>query len=181
MTMYFQDDYWESVSMIEDKAEQDAAIGALVRYYFTGEKPQVKGTIGAIFAAIKYRLDASSRNQRNAKVAGSETASEIEKSLAAKNGFRPAQSKSKSKSKNKETPKGVKKAFTPPTIEEVKDYTAEKGLAIDAERFIDYYEAQGWKLSNGNQMKDWRAAARRWARTEKPSTPSPFDYGDDAW
>ena len=28
---------------------------------------------------------------------------------------------------------------------------------------MDYYAAQGWKLSNGNPMKDWRAAVRNWA------------------
>jgi hypothetical protein len=27
-----------------------------------------------------------------------------------------------------------------------------------AEKFWNYYQAQGWKLSNGNAMKDWKAA-----------------------
>ena len=27
-----------------------------------------------------------------------------------------------------------------------------------AEKFWYYYQAQGWKLANGNQMKDWKAA-----------------------
>lgn len=27
-----------------------------------------------------------------------------------------------------------------------------------SERFFNHYQAQGWKLSNGNAMKDWKAA-----------------------
>ena len=34
-----------------------------------------------------------------------------------------------------------------------------------ADRFWNHYQAQGWKLSNGNAMKDWRAAFNsQWQR-----------------
>jgi len=55
------------------------------------------------------------------------------------------------------------KTFKPPTIEEVQAFADARGLKLDAADFCDYYAAQGWKLSNGNMMKDWEAAARRWA------------------
>lgn len=54
--------------------------------------------------------------------------------------------------------------FTPPSIEEVRMYVREASLDIDAEEFIDYGIANGWKLSNGNPMKDWRATLRQWNR-----------------
>ena len=41
-------------------------------------------------------------------------------------------------------------------------------LRVDAARFVDYFEAQGWRLSNGNRMRDWRAAARNWSNRERP-------------
>lgn len=72
------------------------------------------------------------------------------------------------KEKNK---KEKRKRFTPPTLEEVMDYAFEKGITINAEDFIDYYSSQGWKLSNGNQMKDWQAAARRWAKRSEMDRP----------
>lgn len=55
------------------------------------------------------------------------------------------------------------KRFTPPSREEVQAYIAEKGYRVDAERFIDYYTSNGWKVGK-NPMKDWKAAVRTWER-----------------
>ena len=54
-------------------------------------------------------------------------------------------------------------AFVAPSLQEVKDYISEKGYTVDAQRFIDFYEAKGWMIGK-NKMKDWRAAVRTWAR-----------------
>jgi hypothetical protein len=61
------------------------------------------------------------------------------------------------------------KKFTPPTIEEVKNYIEEKGYNIDAERFIYYYESNGWKVGK-NKMKDWKAAIVTWSKNDKQHT-----------
>ena len=55
--------------------------------------------------------------------------------------------------------------FTPPTLDEVIDYCNERLNGVDAERFIDYYTANGWKVGK-NPMKDWKAAVRTWERTD---------------
>ena len=52
--------------------------------------------------------------------------------------------------------------FIPPTVDEVKAYCQERGNTIDAEAFVDYYEARGWELKPGQKMKDWRASVRTW-------------------
>lgn len=62
--------------------------------------------------------------------------------------------------------KPKKKEFVPPTVEEVREYCGAQGLTIDAERFVDYYEANGWKVGN-QAMKDWRATVRNWARRDR--------------
>lgn len=64
----------------------------------------------------------------------------------------------------KSEPKQVKKreTFSKPDIDAVKQYCLERGGVIDGEKFYDYCEANGWKLSNGNRMKDWKAAIRTW-------------------
>ena len=56
--------------------------------------------------------------------------------------------------------------FTPPTVDEVKAYCAEKGYAVDPSRFVDYYTSNGWKVGK-NPMKDWKAAVRTWNGKEK--------------
>jgi len=66
----------------------------------------------------------------------------------------------------KEQPKKPKNGFTPPTIEDVQAYCSDWGHSIDCAAFIDHFTASGWKLSNGNQMKDWLAAVRNWKRNE---------------
>ena len=59
--------------------------------------------------------------------------------------------------------------FSPPTLEEVKAYCAERKNNVDAQRFIDYYTSNGW-LVGKNKMKDWRAAVRTWERNNTSSS-----------
>lgn len=68
--------------------------------------------------------------------------------------------------KDKDRSKREGERFAPPTPEDVRSYANENGLRIDADRFVDYYEARGWRLSQGAPMKDWRAAVRAWARRD---------------
>ena len=67
---------------------------------------------------------------------------------------------------NNQEPKerGVsRKRFTPPTAAEVVAYAVERNATnFDPHRFLDYYQAQGWKLANGRPMADWKAAVRTW-------------------
>ena len=53
--------------------------------------------------------------------------------------------------------------FKPPTVEEVAAYCLERGNHVDAQRFVDYYTANGWKVGK-NPMKNWKAAVRTWER-----------------
>lgn len=66
----------------------------------------------------------------------------------------------KEKEKEKEKPQ-KRKRFKPPTTEEVLEYAREKGYAVDADRFIAFYDSNGWKVGK-NPMKDWKAAVRTW-------------------
>ena len=64
------------------------------------------------------------------------------------------------KEKEKESDKKNKR-FVAPTVEEVRVYCQERGNSVDAQRFVDYYGANGWKVGK-NPMKDWKAAVRTW-------------------
>jgi hypothetical protein len=51
--------------------------------------------------------------------------------------------------------------FVPPTVAEVAAYCAERGNAVDAGQWYNYYTSNGWKVGK-NPMKDWKAAVRTW-------------------
>ena len=64
----------------------------------------------------------------------------------------------------KETPKATR--FTPPTLEEVQAYITENNFIVDAQKFIDYYQSNGWIVGKA-KMKDWKATIRGWERREQ--------------
>ena len=74
--------------------------------------------------------------------------------------------------------------FKKPTIEDVKSYCEERRNGIDAQSFIDFYDARGWKLTKGVGMKDWKAAIRTWEKNRKSNAqkvkPPERDYDFDA-
>lgn len=61
----------------------------------------------------------------------------------------------------------IERVFRPPTKEDVANLFLEKldefTAMGEAEKFIDYYESNGWKVGK-NKMKNWNAAARNWIK-----------------
>lgn len=76
--------------------------------------------------------------------------------------------------------------FTPPTLEQVVEYCKERKNNVDAQRWFNYYTANGWKVGK-NSMKDWRAAVRTWENATRTSQPAPAPksmqnaYVNDRW
>ena len=71
---------------------------------------------------------------------------------------------------DKDIDKDKKKSsvFTPPTLEQVSDYCAERKNSVNPQRFIDYYTSNGWMVGR-TKMKDWKAAVRNWESKDKPA------------
>ena len=67
--------------------------------------------------------------------------------------------------------------FIKPSVEEVQAYCQERNNGVDAQKFVDYYTANGWKVGK-NSMKDWRAAVRTWERSVA-SAPASRKTADD--
>ena len=65
-----------------------------------------------------------------------------------------------------EPEKPKSKRFVKPTVEEVEAYCTSRGNTVNAQRFIDHYESNGWKVGK-NPMKDWKAAVRTWESREE--------------
>ncbi len=54
----------------------------------------------------------------------------------------------------------------PPTLEQVQAYCHERRNNVDARRFFDFYQSNGWRVGK-NPMRDWQAALRRWETSAK--------------
>lgn len=78
------------------------------------------------------------------------------------------------------------KRFIKPTLEEVRAYCQERNNSVDPERFINYYESNGWKVGK-NSMKDWKAAVRTWENSgynnkkQEQRLPTAEDYDFSDW
>lgn len=74
--------------------------------------------------------------------------------------------------------------FSPPSIDEVNAYCLERGNTVDAEQFVNFYSANGWKQGKGKPIVDWRAAVRTWERRGESKAESKtafvYDYGNMA-
>lgn len=166
---------------------------AVIEYLAYGFEPDVSGCAKAVLTAIMPSLEKSrvayvkgkkggrpqtqTKEEQESRTAKNEKAEcgKTEKQNSENDESRtPKTTKPKDKDKDRRkdtTPNGVveknHRAFSPPSAAEIEGYAKSKGIRIDAERFRDYYAAQGWRLSNGNAMKDWKAAVNNWARRDQ--------------
>lgn len=91
----------------------------------------------------------------------------------------PTKEEYKEGNNKKEEPKGSKKKFDPPTVDEVRAYCQERGNKVDPQAFCDFYEAKGWMVGK-NHMKDWQAAVRTWEKSSSQSKGAPAQKRYDA-
>lgn len=81
------------------------------------------------------------------------------------------------------TPPTRETRFSPPSLDEVQAYIAERGSAVDAQQFIDFYASKGWMVGK-NRMKDWKAAVRTWEKRRKEEAgehPTKQEYHVGTW
>ena len=60
-----------------------------------------------------------------------------------------------------------RKRFVKPTLDELNAYALEIDYNLNAEAFLDYYDANGWKIGGKSPMKNWKAAVRQWKRHDE--------------
>jgi len=172
--------FLETIEPLSD-AERGRLFTACLEYSRTGKTPDLSGNERFIFPSIKSQIDRDNAKYEDRRQKASESANtrwrrEAMRTHAnAYERMRPnandAIEKEKEIIKEKELPNGSSKEkrpkpFLPPTLDQLQEYAKEANLKIDCERFIDFYKAKDWMIGK-NKMKDWKAAARNWAR---PST-----------
>lgn len=79
--------------------------------------------------------------------------------------------------KNKESVGKTRKRFIPPTLEELTEFCRERNSTVNPERFMAYYESNGWKVGR-NGMKNWQQSVISWEcrdREEGKIAPAPAE------
>lgn len=157
------------------------ALKAALQYFETGEIPQIDPLSFAVFSTFKQYIDESNDDfkkfseagQRGNKKRWDNKVSPPDTPLSPSvTRYHEAEALStmhyaetEIESEKADNPP-TRNQFSPPTVEEVKAYSAERGYNIDPNRFVDYYTSIGWKVGK-NPMKDWKAAVRSWSRKEQ--------------
>lgn len=168
---------------------QLALYNAIADYALYDEAPDFggDGIATGFFALIRPQIDANNRRRENGS-RGGRPAKETEReapnhrsittvkpndnqSITEAEPKEKEKEKAKANVKAKENVKGNEPAkafcaetprrFSKPTVDEIRVYCRERGNAVDAQRFFDFYEAKGWLVGN-QPMKDWQAAVRTW-------------------
>lgn len=87
----------------------------------------------------------------------------------------PAQSRGEKKLREKKGIQPVEKI--PPILEDILPFFKEKNNSeIEAQKFYNHFQSNGWLVGGKSKMKDWRAAARNWmlnANKFQPKTNAP--------
>lgn len=86
---------------------------------------------------------------------------------------KPAQKKEVQKmngqeKKEKSSAKKERNVFAVPQLAQVQEYFAsQKFPSVEAAKFYNYFQSNGWLVGGRTKMKDWKAAARNWMLNAK--------------
>lgn len=159
---------------------------AMTAYVFDGIDPD-DAVVAALVDAIKPSLDKEDKRGGNHNPTGQNQFSQVKIGQTRSKQVNPLETRNKKeeikennilkdiKKENTEdntidieeliakTP-DKKKRFTPPTLEEVKAYIAERNCAavVDAKKFFDYFETGGWHDSEGKPVRNWKQKLITW-------------------
>lgn len=194
---YFYRSYFEAAMKMQPQ-EQFALLKGIADYALNGVVPNFTGIADAVFTIIKPILDKEASDFGNGKKGGRPKKENGDKNGGLKGGFNGGFSNSEtpSETKEKETitktdtetdkrteekgivavaPAPVIKRFVKPTLLELQQYCQEARLHINCDSFLDYYDAKGWRVGS-QPMKDWKAAARNWARRQQEQDKPSADF-----
>lgn len=167
--MLFYRSFYEAVKNLPAE-DFKKSVQAILDYGLNGEEPKTEGIEKTVFLLTKPQIDANNRRYENGKRGGKPKPNQVVTENIPSDNQNETKTEPKEKVKVKDNVKDKEKdnikRFTPPSQDEVRTYCQEKGYAVDAERFVDFYESKGWMVGK-NRMKDWKAAVRNWSRSQR--------------
>lgn len=166
---------------LDNRDDQKEVALALLLYGIHGKETKLTGAANAILRLAKVTMDTNNRKYEDGCKGGRRKTtgfSDNKPMVIEEKNHRLSKEDTYGVSKKQTTetdtdtdtdtvivnkPKAV---FKPPTVAEVKAYCEERNNGIDAQRFVDYYTSNGWRVGK-SPMKDWKAAVRTWEQSTK--------------
>ncbi len=161
----------DSLDILDDLTlEQRGELITAIQLYQKGEEINLSPIVKIAFSPFKNQFNRDNEKYtetcKRRAVSGSKggkqkvaNASKCKQKVA-----NLADNKNKSDSKNDSDNK--RKAFKPPSIEDVISYIGANQYSVNANQWMSHYESNGWKVGR-NTMKDWKAAVRTWNNRSK--------------
>ena len=170
-------DFLEDISTLEDD-EIGRLFVAMLRYAEDETQPSLPGNERILWGSVKKQVDAMRKAYKSrCEVNKQNITSRYESLRIVENSTNRYESyQEEEEDKDKEKNKRSNKRFTPPTYTEVEEYCSSSGLSnVDAHKFCDFYESKNWMVGK-SKMKDWKAAARNWNRSDRKGTGTHSNY-----
>ena len=178
----FLESFYETVQALPE-GMQVGATNAIIRYGLYGELPEDPIML-AIVTALKAPIDDGNEIREKRREAGSKpkqketNGNKTEQTETNGNKEKEKEKEKgniKEKERKKEKDRRAVARFSPPTADEVRAYCSERGYSVNAERFVAFYESNGWRVGK-NSMKDWKAAVRTWAHRDDDTRKSKAEH-----
>ena len=176
------------VSKISAKATYHKCMRELNDFGYLQYRPSYNPFKGSLVYLFNFQT--SSKQAGNAHHTKNETGSEQEQepyingsniiNQTVLNLGKPAQKKEVRKmnglrKKEKSSVKKERNVFAAPQLSQVQEYFAsQKFPPVEAEKFYNYFQSNGWLVGGRTKMKDWKAAAHNWMLNAKKFAAGKF-------
>lgn len=174
--------YQESRPLIAKLTQEQKGdlLDAVFAYDAGEEVPQMDSITEIVFLEVKGKMDRTAQNYEaicerrrdaaNKRWADAKASTRMQmdaNDANAQDAMQKCNTKTETKTNIKENSpsESKRKAFAPPTVEEVRAYVRDNGYGVNPETFVDFYTSKGWKVGN-SPMKDWKACVRTWSRND---------------
>ena len=165
----FYSNFLDAINVLPEN-ERAQACYEFCKYGITGELPEDKSLamfcIGVSVSVQKYQGSGGNHNPT-----GKNQWSKLVKS--GQNGQTGQNEQTETETETITKTKTGTKSIRP-SLQEVIDYCKERNNGVDANKWYDYYTANGWKVGR-NPMKDWKATVRTWERNTTQTAQTATD------
>lgn len=180
----------ESAKCLDDNLRNELCY-VIMEYGFNGELVESSPIIKAIMMSIIPNINSSKSRYKasvdNGKLGGRPPKPKPNDNLDKPNDNleetkpKPRPNLDKDKDKDKDVDKDIVKrevGFKKPTLDDLQNRISEMNYQVDAIKFFNYYESNGWKVGR-NKMKCWKSALTTWnSNNDTKQQPKSFKQQD---